>query len=498
MPVMASPGNGVHSIDGEFALYPWKNIFVREGAEVNGDGSKANPLNSLQQIFDDDGLECLCQSLCCDSITVFVAGEIMPPYEKGEENQPAEMLAIDGRGRDYAGKLHVTPWFASELKINVFRDFVLSGGESSVTSEKIIMTGIKNVSGVIFENVAINLQLTGTYLADEEEEKPVEIPDLRVYGRMICAEGLSNCAFPGSYLLAKTSIDIKTGIEYKTYRLKKEDDSGDSSDYPGWGGGSLGDGGGGGGGGSSPGWDSNAPDIPENEEDEETEKEKEKEDAALLGWDSGDVNVKITMRGFAGCNGADLTDAKTDIIADVQTSVGADIDGAGVVSSKEISCNSFICNCKSEILIEGGGAEYTKYDEDGTLVESGVERYSLMGRGILSGIMSSPDSSLAGVLCECVSVVTAIAINTPYSKDEKTGETQTFQIGGSSLAESFAFRACNRAKISLADSSCEAEAIHPVLWGQIARPYSSNVGADISGSTASEAYCLSSDVDFCK
>jgi|GEM_PF-4655179 len=496
MPVMSSPVNGAHGIAGKLALYPWKNIFVREGADINGDGAKENPLNSLAQIFDDDDLECLCQSLCCDCITVFVSGDIIAGREEGKNGLPDEMIAVDGKGRDYAGNLRIAPWGSAKLKIGAERDFMLSGGEDGATSEKITMMGVKNVSGVIFENVEIALRLTGYYQVQEGEEA-VEIPKLNIQGKMICADGLIRCAFPDAILSAIATIDIRTGIEYATYRPSKKEHDGSDGSGPGWGGGGIGDGDGGGGGGSSPGWDSNAPDIPKDDEEEEDEEKEDSENASELIWGSGAINVRLIMRGFVGCSSADITDSKANISADIKTSVGAVVDGAGVASSKEISCQSFACLCISNILVEGGGTEFKRYDAEG-LIESGVETYSLTGHGNLSGIMSSPESSLSGVLCECKSTVEAIGTNTPHTKNELTGEVQTFPIGGSSKAESYGFRACNRAKISLSDCECYALASHPVLWGHVARPLSGNVGADIADSTFSEPYCLSNHVDFCE
>lgn len=503
MPVMSSPHHGAHAVDGKLALYPWRNIFVRQGAEVSGDGSKASPLNDLALIFKDDALECICQALCCDCITVFVDGDIsvVSQDKEGESSGGCELVAVDGQGRDYRGNLRIAPW-GERLKIKAVREFSLAAldGEE-LCEETSLLIGVRNVSGVEFRDVDIELTLKGAYEEKVDEDaaaEPRPAPRMNVMARLHCAEGLRRCAFPGCTLSAVVKIDVSTEIGYRVYRVV-DDGGGWGGLPPGWDSGG-GWGGGGGGGGGGVGWGGYAPIIPPDEDEDDGggggDFDETDPDGAGAGWDSGKINVKCVIRCYIGCDGSDIGASRTAISSHVETSVGAMVDAAGVAASRGIYCDSFVCDSASRIILRGGGNEYQVF-KDGELVKSGVEPYSLTGHGLVSGIMSSRDGVFNGVLGSCLSEVLADALNTPHSRDASTGEEAVWAVGGMSQAEAYGFRACRRAVVALADCTCEALATHPQKWLEVACPYMGNRDAKTTDSVGSDNYCHASHVDLC-
>ena len=81
------------------SLYPNRVIWVDYSAETAGDGSYSRPFQSLDVVFGDDTLECVCQHLCADKITVRVKGPV-----------DVSAGAMDGNNRHYARHLVIRPW----------------------------------------------------------------------------------------------------------------------------------------------------------------------------------------------------------------------------------------------------------------------------------------------------------------------------------------------------------------------------------------------------
>lgn len=292
----------------ERRLYSRRTIWVDADAPDGGDGSKASPFNSLDTIFASDHLECVCQSLCRDFIDVRCRGVFRISAEtvtttetetdeagnivstvvtqksadgkivsvtKDGKQRSVTATALDGRGRNYAGRLRIGGW-ASEGTFEVRCDVPVSFPVPPIVpftpeepnwdarhprlSLDIAASAVANLAGVYFRDAVFTTQVTGGIDKStiEMDAHGNNAPSGIVGGAEACAaSALANCVFDHCAGSTLVSLDLDPGMVDIPEPWDEDENPGDGEDdqgkkNPGWGGGGIGWGDGGGGG--TPGW----------------------------------------------------------------------------------------------------------------------------------------------------------------------------------------------------------------------------------------------------
>lgn len=107
-------------------------------------GSAEKPFSSINKVFQDDTIECLCTEFCCFSTKVVIR-------VRGVVSEP-----IYGRSdlhHHFNNNLLIEPWLTDRIIFNYTLDTLVEGSFSLIS----------NVDGVIFKNFDINLFATNYY-----------------------------------------------------------------------------------------------------------------------------------------------------------------------------------------------------------------------------------------------------------------------------------------------------------------------------------------------
>lgn len=214
------------------SLYPNRVIWVDYSVEAAGDGSYSRPFQSLDVVFGDDTLECVCQHLCADKITVRVKGPV-----------DVSAGAMDGNNRHYARHLVIRPWNDGE-RLEVRRMVFSDTREEGPLTASMRIGGdmVYNLHGVKWLDTDFKYILKAYYIKGENQ--------VSVAGSAFC---LREC----HHLVL---VDCSFSIEALTVALDYMDDFGSYLDEIGGGDGEGNGGGwgddddGGGGGGDDGGW----------------------------------------------------------------------------------------------------------------------------------------------------------------------------------------------------------------------------------------------------
>ncbi len=214
MPAMASSRMAAYDPFGRgiLTLYSRRPVWVDFQAGGGGDGSRERPVNSLQRVFADPGIQCVCRHLGADRIPVFVRGRAR--FRNAHH-------CFDGKNMNFFRHLELRKW---------------PGG-----SRPEIIVECENFSQ---EQVGVFLGFTGLYVRDFNFTAEIvvrsedDVADAAF--SVFFAPFLSCPSLVAVGCRAKGSIRIVRGME-------------DTEDPGGGGGGEGGEGGGGGGGGGG-GW----------------------------------------------------------------------------------------------------------------------------------------------------------------------------------------------------------------------------------------------------
>jgi len=462
LPIMAAPNNAIHG--NRRQLYRNRVIWVDYGAAENGDGTRGNPLDSLDAVFDDDEVECTCRALCCDEIVVRVKGAIGETLDK----LPESMLAVDGKGRDYAGRLRIRPWDdGGRISAKIAVDLTIDDDFTARTD--LVIVG--NVRGIILQDADLAISVTAHYekpedAEDDSEDDDVQ-PDIRILGRMVCVDGVTGSRFPGSKADVNVVMDVVVDPETKVWKYYTQaDDMEDGEGGPGWGYGGGG-GGGGVGGGSGGGSGDGTGEGGSGEWDEyEFPRGDDEGDAP---WWLGGYNVQLLMVGFYGCNRGDFTSAASTITANVRATGGIRLLGRNIQNARRAIMDAFIGHVDVDGLAVGGGDTYEVYEDD-VLIESGVRNYALQVEAQADTLLGLTDSSIVGAIGDTAASANVEFKNEPHRTNHKTGTTSKGTVGGMSEASAVGVRN-STTMIYAADMICAAQATHPRRYGWRVRAY---------------------------
>lgn len=444
MPLAKTSAGGNY---GAFQLFPDRPIYLDFDAENGGSGTEASPLNSFNALFADDGLECLCQSLCCNKITVKIKGMFKNSGELDE-------LSVEGNGRDYSGNLVIEPWQTACILNGLT---VITGSENTMIDSEIGF--FENVSGVVFRNLTFNWLVSAEKPADSTEKS-----GLGLIGELNGFKNCSNLRFINCSISQIVRINFAAG----DYRWPNPDPAVPSPDQdddltPGWlngyygmddprggwgGGGYVG---GGGGGGSLPAGNTTWPD-----------------------YTPGDDSCKVffTASNFRECSGIRMDNCR----------LVADVDLRSNSGSRGWAFN-LLASPLAEIANTIAIATAQTYDaRAGGVSGDVVSAYSLVADSIASCMANCSNS---GIL-NCQFATTAGATSTPINKPT-SGE-----IGGQSKAESFAVLNAVNFDANGSVLTSGATATHPVRWSYMADP-NFETAIEGAGNTFSAAYTMSSE-----
>lgn len=438
MPLARTQSGGNYGL---FPLFPNRPIYLDFDAITSGIGTAASPINSLATLFADDNLECVCQELCCNKITVKIKGTFA---NAGGENE----IAVDGLNRDYAGNLVIEPWNTSCI---LNGSTVITGSENTVVLSEISF--FENLSGVIFRNLTFNWLVSSEKPADSTEKS-----GLGLIGELNGFKNCSNLRFINCSISQVVRIDFAVG----DYGWKPADNEAgkiliDEEILPewnegnygiyfprgvAWGGGGYGRGRGGGGGGGS-GWGDGGTAMDET------------------------CKVFFTAANFRECTSIQINNCtlKTDI--DLRSNAGARGWAFNLLATPFCDIDDIVATATSQTYDARAGEE-----KDGEILP-----YSLVADSIVSGLANCSNSSLLRCQFATTAGATATPINTPTNGN----------IGGQSKAESYAI--LNGVNFAAGSSTLTsiATAIHPARWAYMADPSFETV-IDGTGNTLSDSY----------
>lgn len=434
MPLARTQSGGNY---GAFQLFPDQPIYLDFDAENDGSGTEASPINSFNTLFADDDLECLCQSLCCNKITVKIKGTFKNSGDLDE-------LAVEGNSRDYSGNLVIEPW-QTDCILNGLT--VITASENTMIDSEIGF--FENVSGVVFRNLTFNWLVSAEKPANSNERS-----GLGLIGELNGFKNCSNIRFINCSLSQIVRIDFAAG-DYNwpatdpVVVVREDEDEltpgwlhgyyGMDDARGGWGGGGYG-------GGSL--WTDYAP----------------KDDSC---------KVFFTASNFRECSGIRLDNCR----------IVADVDLRSNSGSRGWAFN-LLASPLAEITDTSAIATAQTYDaRAGSVSGDVVSGYSLVADSIASGLANCSNSGILNCRFTTTAGATATPINTPTS-----GE-----IGGQSKAESFAVLNAVNFDASGSVLTSSATAKHPERWSYMADP-NFETAIDGPGNTFSAAYSMSSEV----
>lgn len=446
MPLARTQAGGNY---GKFQLFPDRPIHLDFGAEPGGDGTAEKPINSFDTLFSDDGLECLCRSLCCNKITVKVRGVF-------KNSGLLDELAVEGRGRDYYGNLVIEAW---DGFCTMQGRTVIEAAENTRIEAEIGF--FENVSGIIFRNLAFNWRVSSQKPADSEGRSGIGLTG-ELYGFKGCSSlHFINCAFSqvvridfaaGEYDFPDPDPDYggggATGKKEETPIGRYPFPKPSGPKWPmGWGGGGGGGGWGSGGGGDGSGGGD--------------------------GYIDASCNAFFSASNFRECSGIRLDDCRLDADIDLRSNAGA----------RGWSFNLLGCQL-SEVNGANAKAVAKIYDaRSGKVTEDGeIESYSLVADSIVSGLANSSHFGLLACNFATEACATATPGNMPTNG----------KIGGQAKAESFAVLGTANLDCNGSSLASSASATHPSRWSYMADPCFRTV-IDGGGNTLSEPYRQSSE-----
>jgi len=419
---------------GKFLLYKNVDIYMDLSSETDGDGSESNPINSFDTLFGDDELECTCQALCCDKITVRVRGEI-------PENSD-DATGIDGNDRNYIGNLVIRPWGESET---LQTDLELSAGDTQIIERNLF----QNLHGVIFQDLHF-VEMVNILRNDDGDDR------LGLLGEINVFKSCKNLAFENCSLLIDGKVVVgdvaSIGVLQETIEIKEEEEviPWDSVVIDG-------DGGGGGGGG---GWDY----------------------GICHGGDGGDGksnndhgvygkidNIFCTATGLRECELATVENTSIKIKLVINSSTEAKSQTFGILRSplSEVTNSEIITNA---VAYNSKGGEVTEATE--TEPEK-IAGYDISAYSYASPVALCDTILLDKVKTSAISVSRVFPLNTPTE-----GE-----IAGISRSESYGVIACNNSVIMAASGAQQAVTENPIKREEITDGIRQCENATITGSS---------------
>lgn len=466
-PAMAAPWRKALGTDGTPQHYPRPPIVV--------DADK------LQNVFADDTLHCVCNTLCCDRQSVFVRGSYaLKPSD-------SELLNIlDGNSRDYGLHLELRPLTGRcTLEIPIRVEITADLDENAdpvVTDIRRQVAIIKNIRGVVFHDFNFDIRVE-IYCASEDRDKV----KYRIQSLLECVSNCPGCAFPGC--VANISVRVHNLNRHMSrfidvYDVPGDDDGGGGGGGgPGWNGDGYGWGGGPGGGGGFPGWSHGdytwpspgGPGTPS-------------EPSPWLSF--GEKDVIIRAVGFSSCPGAVFFDSEANLDITAESLIGAESVAIGWHN-----CGGWLHRLsqgeiKNKVLVSGSGQEYSVSDGSHGIMDYGLTALAESRLVSLSG--GGEITTFAG---GASAVAHCTAGNRPYHTG-KDGSTSYGQIGGAARALAFGLVGNKGGTISACDAECTAQARHPVSYAALAVPYRANTAHE-TANTGTRPYCDSNLPDWC-
>ncbi len=464
-----------HSLHGEKRqLYPKRTIWLDETAMFHGDGSYYKPLKHISAIFDDNTLECVCQNLCTDKITIRVKNNLQSYIYKNLKGDRYSIHSfINGKNRDYNYRLVFRPWNDNErIKVKLICDLPVITTSSYIRIQQHIAL-LKNLHGTKWINTDFEIIFRLTTMVQPKEIK------MYVDSRMICIDTCKKSIFVNCTFKNRIVIDA-------LWRLLPDEIIGyDPDDFDGIpGDGEAGEAG-------DWDWDDGGwgyyPWPPSSEIDDDYSKypwpPPPKDEESII-W-TGEMPVSSFTTALYDCPNSIIRNSSCNMIADCQSEKGVKSESYGVVNSQNCDIKNFTMNCISNAIAEAGGLPVT----------SGIAGFDLTALSLASGIINCKKSKIDSCKATTNAKALANALNEPYI--EKDGVKKTLSIGGFSQAIATGFTNNNNSKFQNCNADVFSYAKHPVLWGYKNCAFYYNLNSVFSNCIQPESLCKSNDLAYC-
>lgn len=464
-PIAMANRGALHSDTARRWLYPKRTIWVDTTASTNGDGTHSRPLNKLAYLFEDDLLECVCQHLCADHITVRVKGAPMLIGTAGVVPNAPPLRLIEGANRDYNMRLLIRPWTnGARLSLGVTLRAHATSGQLGITFKQEAAV-IQGLHGVHWLDTDMSIQLIVTC-----EVPAVPVPGQTLFinnaGIIGCMDTCHRSILQGCRLLVTNRVDA--------VKIQRGPDVAPAPPGLGVGGGI----GGGDGGSGSPGSGGNYPwpDIVRPPNPTYPWTPPSEPTTPVIITPTVPPNAVAVVYGIKDSERIIVRDLQCQLIALAQSNVAGEARAYAIWGCLRPNLQHIITGTKAEALVKGYGVAYSNE------LGEGVTGYQMAATASATAIRDCRRAAVVDATGTTYASAIAEPGNLPYFQ-YTTGAYRSGIIGGSANAEAYGIAGCTNTSIQDTYYTVYATAQHPVSAVQASAPYGDNKGAVYNNAT---------------